>query len=346
MTPTPEYATGFPRQAFIRLPEPGGGAADGLQCGTLARPAIRAAVSMMRIFLTGGTGYLGSAVLDALLRAGHEVQALVRQPERAEALRSRGVAPVLGDLGSPDTWRAALDGVDGVIHTALESSVRGATLDGQFVETAMAQLRRSPRKRVFIYTSGLWVLGPAPEPVDESAMRAPAPISDWRAAHEDAVLAANGRRLRTVVVRPGIVYGGGRGIVSDLLKQAMNGLMRVVGDGSNHWSCIYDRDLADLYVRLLGATGASGIYHATDGDDERVLDIVEAIARHLPSRPDLRHVPLEEARKSMGVYADALALDQRVQSPRARALGWAPSLPRLSGSIARLFEEYRAAHGR
>lgn len=300
----------------------------------------------MRIFLTGTTGYLGSAVLEGLLRAGHGVDAMVRQPEQAEQLRARGVAPVLGDLGTPESYRAAIDGVDAVIHIAFEPSPRGPELDRQFVETALAQLRRSPRKRTFIYTSGVWVLGAAPEPADETAVRAPAAISAWRVAHEDLVLAAHGRRVRTVVVRPGIVYGGGRGIVADLLKQAMNGLIRVVGDGTNHWPCIYDRDLADLYVRLVDTATAAGVYHATDGVDERVIDAVEAIAGHLPSRPDIRHVPLEEARKSMGVYADALALDQRVHSPRARALGWVPSLPRLSGSIARLFEEYRAAHRR
>jgi nucleoside-diphosphate-sugar epimerase len=106
---------------------------------------------------------------------------------------------------------------------------------------------------------------------------------------------------------------------------------------------VYDRDLADLYVRLAVDPQASGIFHANDEADELVDDIVDAIARQAKMRPDVRHVPLEEARAKMGPYADALALDQLVRSPRARALGWTPSLHSVAGNSARLLEEFRAA---
>jgi nucleoside-diphosphate-sugar epimerase len=137
------------------------------------------------------------------------------------------------------------------------------------------------------------------------------------------------------------VYGGSRGIVSDLLKDALNGLVRVVGPGKNRWPTVYDRDLGDLYVRLLQTPDARGIFHANDEGDERVNDIVEAIADHLSHRPDVRYMPLPEARRKLGTYADALALDQRVRSPRAKALGWTPSLSSVTANIPRLFEEYR-----
>jgi len=140
-----------------------------------------------------------------------------------------------------------------------------------------------------------------------------------------------------------VVYGGARGIVADLLKDALNGLVRIVGDGQNRWPCVYDRDLADLYVRVATNPEARGIFHANDEADERVSDIVEAIARHAKMRPDVRYMPLEEARAKMGPYADALALDQIVRSPRARAIGWAPTLHSVSGNVARLLEEFRAA---
>jgi hypothetical protein len=83
------------------------------------------------------------------------------------------------------------------------------------------------------------------------------------------------------------------------------------------------------------------VYHANDEADESVVDIVESIAGHVRMRPDVRHVPLSEARAKMGPYADALALDQRVRSPRARALGWSPTLHSVSGNVARLLEEFR-----
>ena len=153
---------------------------------------------------------------------------------------------------------------------------------------------------------------------------------------------SRGGEVRTAIVRPGVVYGGARGIISDLLKNAKNGLLRIVGDGSNHWPCVYDRDLADLYVRLAVHPDASGVFHANDEADERVCDIVEAIARHVMIQQDVRRVPIEEARTKMGQYADALALDQIVRSPRARALGWTPTLHSVAGNVAGLIEEFRS----
>ena len=101
-------------------------------------------------------------------------------------------------------------------------------------------------------------------------------------------------------------------------------------------------DLAELYGRLATEPDARGIFHANDEGDERVNDLVEAISSHVPVRPDIRHVPLPEARAKQGAYAAALALDQVVRSPRARALGWAPALRSVSGNVPRLLEEWRA----
>jgi len=195
--------------------------------------------------------------------------------------------------------------------------------------------------KTFIYTSGVWVLGKNSWPADEDSPLNPAAHSAWREPHEKLVLEATGNGLRTAVIRPGLLYGGSRGIISDLLKDALNGLVRVIGPGKNHWACVYDRDAADLYLRVLQNRDASGIFHVTDEADERVNDIVEAIAGHLTQKPDVRHVPLPEAKKKMGTYAEALAMDQRVRSPRARALGWVPTLSSVSASVPRLFEEFR-----
>jgi nucleoside-diphosphate-sugar epimerase len=195
-----------------------------------------------------------------------------------------------------------------------------------------------------VYTSGVWVLGSTQGQATEDAPLRPTPLVAWRPEHEQLVLdAGSGTAIRTAVIRPAVVYGGARGIVADLLKDALNGLVRIVGDGQNRWPCVYDRDLADLYVRVATNPEASGIFHANDEADERVSDIVEAIARHAKMRPDVRYMPLEEARAKMGPYADALALNQIVRSPRARAIGWAPTLHSVSGNVARLLEEFRAA---
>jgi nucleoside-diphosphate-sugar epimerase len=282
----------------------------------------------MRIFLTGATGYIGGAVLDALVRGGHVVTALVRDNEKAARVTARG----------------------GYVHTAFDAaSGKGPAIDALALETIIAAAKRprtagstAPKSRFIIYTSGVWVLGQTPEPATEDAPVNPISLVSWRPDLEELVLGAANDRLRTIVVRPGVVYGGGEGIVGEILKAASNGLVRVVGDGNNHWPLVYDRDLADLYVRLAGREDAAGVYHANDEGDERVNDIVEAIAPYVPVRPDVRHVPIEEARAKMGSYAEALSLDQVVRSPRAKAIGWSPSLHSVAGNAARLLEEWRA----
>lgn len=294
---------------------------------------------------------MGAAVLDALVRGGHDVTALVRDNEKARRVTTRGARPVIGNLAEPDSFRGAAEAQDGYVHTAFDStSGKGPAVERAAIEMMIAAAKRprtsgstAPAKRFLIYTSGTWVLGRTPEPAAEDAPVNPISLVSWRPDHEQIVLNATSDRLRTVIIRPGAVYGGGNGLVGDLFKAATNGLVRVVGDGNNHWPLIYDRDLADLYARAAAHKDASGVFHATDEGDERVNDIVGAIAPYLPVRPDVRHVPLDEAKSKMGPLAEALALDQLVRSPRARDLGWSPTLHSVAGNAARLLEEWRAS---
>jgi nucleoside-diphosphate-sugar epimerase len=297
----------------------------------------------MHIFLTGATGYIGAAILDGFARAGHHVTGLVRNSEKAAEVASRGGAPLIGDLHDPASYSAAAAACDVLVHAGFDS-VRGVETDRLAIETLAAAARSAaPRHaRVLVYTSGIWVLGPTPDPAMEDAPLNPAAIVAYRPGHEQLVLSASGDGVRAVVVRPGIVYGGARGIVGDIFRDAVNGLVRVIGPGDNRWPTVYDRDLADLYVRLAQHGDASGVYHATDDSDDRVNDIVEAIVAHTPAPPVVRRVSVEEAKTKLGPYALALALDQVVRSPRARALGWTPALHSVARNAPRLFEEWRA----
>lgn len=303
----------------------------------------------MRVFLTGATGYVGSAVLDAFVRAGHRVTALERHSSAVSDAPSRpGVDAVIGDLSNPASYIAAAASCDTLVHTAFESTPRAASVDRVAIEALMdvaARVTAAGRRVTVVYTSSVSILGQTRGgPADEAATPDPPAALSWRPAHESAVLESARRSgARALVVRPGIVYGGAQGAVGELVQAAANGLMRVIGDGANRWPSIYDRDLAELYVRLASHPDAEGVFHATDHADERVDDIVEAIARHARTRPDVRHVPLPEARLKTGPYADAVALDQVVRSPRARALGWSPSLHSITGNVARLLEEFRSA---
>src|SRR5687768_4929379 len=115
----------------------------------------------MKIFLTGATGYIGSAVVDAALRANHQITALVRTPQAADALSSRGVTPVLGDLKTVKSYRTAADSHDAYIHAAADSGPKREEVDRKAIETLMslAVFRAKFAPVSFVYTSGIWVLG-------------------------------------------------------------------------------------------------------------------------------------------------------------------------------------------
>jgi nucleoside-diphosphate-sugar epimerase len=209
----------------------------------------------MHVFLTGPTGYIGSAVLDAMIKGGHRVTALARDPEKAERLQAKGAATIIGELGLPKTYAEAVKPADAVVHAAKESSPRGVEKEMLALDTMIGALNEASRAdgkpRVFIYTSGIWVLGRSVKSAEEDAPLDPPAYAEWRPAHEEKVLSASRGRSALSSSDPGIVYGGGRGIVADLIKDALNGLIRVVGPGKNRWPCIYDHDLAELYVKIL-----------------------------------------------------------------------------------------------
>ena len=203
--------------------------------------------------------------------------------------RRRSLQPRVVHRGRRAVRRAGAHGVRVVGARRVGRSCRGGGLDGRgrarYGRGPPRGRRSTPRRPA---CSATWT-GP---PAEDAAPQPPAGLS-WRPAHETAVLESARRSgARAVVVRPGIVYGGAQGAVAELLQAAANGLIRVIGDGSNRWPSIYDRDLAELYVRLATNPDAEGVFHATDEADERVNDIVEAIARHARTRPDVRHVPL------------------------------------------------------
>lgn len=280
----------------------------------------------MRIFVTGATGYIGSAVARALLRAGHAVTGLVRSREKAARLVADGMTAVYGDLDSPETYLGAAARCDAVVHCGFAFGPHAAETDA-VATTALAELTRmgaGPRR--FVYTSGTWVLGPCgPLPADEDSPLAPPAIVAWRPEHERLALsAADGDGMATVI-RPGCVYGENGGLYGLMLKALYDErVVRVVGDGSNAWASVYLDDLAELYRLVLERAPKRAVYHATDGSADPVASVAEALVDAAGGGETLT-VSLERARRDLGALADGLALDQRVSSAKARReLGWRP----------------------
>lgn len=272
----------------------------------------------MVIFLTGATGYIGSAVADALLMAGHSVIGLARSDEAAGQLHLRNIAVHHGDLDSTQTLASAAAAADGVIHAG---TTNNGAVDREAVRVMLDAMGGSGKP--FVYTSGIWVLGDTGGRVaDESWPVRPIAMVAWRADVEQLVLDAAAHDVRSIVIRPGVVYGRGGGIPAGFVESAREtGAARYVGNGENHWPVIDADDLADLYVRAIEKAPAGTLLIAAEQRAYRVKEIAAAASSN--GRTDAW--PLEEARKTLGAFADALALDQKISSDRALALlGWKP----------------------
>jgi nucleoside-diphosphate-sugar epimerase len=245
----------------------------------------------MNVFITGGTGYIGTATIAALNQAGHHVEALVRGDREVE-----GATPVRGALEDLDTLRSAAVRVDAVIHLAAADAAtdRAAAL-------AMLEVLDGP----YVHTGGVWVYGDTDGVADEDAPQNPPAIVAWREANERAVLQAGGR-----LVMPGLVYGHDTGLIP-----AFFGDGRVIGDGAHHWPLVHVEDIADLYVRALAAP-AGARYIGVEPGEPTMREAVEAVVG-----PVTGSVTVAE----LGPIGEAFALDQRLTGERARTeLGWAP----------------------
>ena len=309
----------------------------------------------MRIFVTGATGYIGREVCRALHRAGHAVVGLARQKEKASLLGIDGLEWVIGNLRDARTFLEEASDCEAFVHLAAEGDSDSAAVDRNGIDTLLDAAGRG-RGRVLVYTSGVWVLGSTgPSPVDESVpIASPAPLVAWRPAHEQMVLAAGGRDLVTAVVRPGLVHGGRGGLTEGFFSQAVQkGRPTIVGDGHNRWPGVHLGDLGDLFLRLLeaaltervrGLKNEDRVFHGVSGAPERVADMARAASRAAGGEDAVSYWPLEEARESLGAFADALTLDQAVLATRSEeVLGWKPRFRGFVRNAPELFAEWKSA---
>jgi nucleoside-diphosphate-sugar epimerase len=289
----------------------------------------------VRVFVTGGTGYVGSAVVQALVQGGHRVAGLSRSPERDAALEALGAEPVRGSL--PDLPRLAgrLAEHDALVHLAMDYGL-GPPADRAAVEALLGTARAATATRLVV-----WVLGETATPAGEDASTArPAAAVAWRPAHERLVLDAASGSLATAVIRPGMVWGEKRGLFIGFMESARkDGAAAYVGAGGNRWPAVHREDVAALY-RLVVERRSGGVHHAVDGAAPRVAEIARALSEAAGAKGATRSIPLEEARKTMGPMADALAQDQVVVAPRSAAIGWKPSRPRFPEAAKVAFQEW------
>jgi nucleoside-diphosphate-sugar epimerase len=288
----------------------------------------------MRVFVTGASGWIGSAVVPELIGAGHEVTGLARSEESAAALTKAGAEVLRGTIDDLGTLRSAAAASDGVIHLAFKHDIAfaggfeaAADADRRAVEAFGEALAGSSRP--FVLASGL--LGIKPGQVateqDMADTRHADPGVATRQGTAELTISLAGRGVRSSVLRlPPTVHGDGdNGFMAFLVGIArQTGVSGYIGDGSNRWPAVHRFDAARLFRLAAEQAPAGSVLHAVGDEGVPVRDIAGVIGRHL-------NLPVTaEAPEHFSWLGGFLGLDSPATGNRTRELlGWQPTQPGL-----------------
>ncbi|MGH9614312.1 MAG: NAD-dependent epimerase/dehydratase family protein [Bryobacteraceae bacterium] len=300
----------------------------------------------MRIFLTGASGFIGSAVAAALARSGHRVTGLARSEQSARDVARNEVEPVIGSMQETASWRDVARDCEVLIHCAAEYSADYAKLDTNTVNALLAIAAQAGRPRLFIYTSGCWIYGDTGSSMaDEASATTPPALTDSRAENEKRILEADRGFVRTLIIRPGTVYGGRGGLTAAWFESAeKESAARMVGSGAFRWSTIHHADLGDLYRRAVESPLRREILNGTDRSRFTVRECAEAASRAAGAGGKVVSQPVEEAAKQLGPMAEALTFNQHIDSAKAvRLLGWQPRHAGFADGADRYYISWKAA---
>jgi nucleoside-diphosphate-sugar epimerase len=282
----------------------------------------------MRVFITGATGFIGSAIVQELLGAGHQVLGLARSDAGATSLAAAGAEVHRGSLEDLDSLKRAAGAADGVIHTAFihdfSDFAANAEVDKLAIEAMTATLAGS--RKPLLVTSGVLGLASGRPGTEEDSPAASSPRKS-----EQAGLAAAAKGVLAMVIRlPPSVHGDGdHGFVPALISLAREkGFAIYVGEGKNRWSAVHRLDTPKLY-RLALEKGTSGArFHGVADEGIPIREIAEVIGRRLKV-PAVSKTP-EEAAGLLGFIGYVLAVDGPASSALTRErLGWYPTQPNL-----------------
>jgi nucleoside-diphosphate-sugar epimerase len=287
----------------------------------------------MRVFVTGASGHLGSAIVPELVAAGHDVTGLARSDDAAAAVTALGAAVHRGDLSDLDGLSKAAADSDGVIHLAFD---HGQMRTGDYaspVATDLAVLHAlgdalAGTGKALVGTSGTLAVAGLGRPGTEDDPGNPGGRTDG----ENVVLALAGRGVRSSVVRvPPITHSvlDRHGFARVLIAIAQRtGVAGYPGDGANRWPAGHTLDVARLYRLALEDAPAGTRWHAAGDDGIAVRDIAQSIGRHLGLPAE--SIPAERLEDHFGFLAGLIGLDGPVTTAQTRrVLGWEPVHPGL-----------------
>ena len=294
----------------------------------------------MRIFVTGASGWIGSAVVPELLGAGHEVVGLARSDASAQRLEAAGATVHRGDLDDPEGLAKAAADSDGVIHLAFQHEVAfggnfaaAGAADRRAVEAMGAALADSDRP--FVLASGMLGLTAGRVATEEDGLVASPEVranpAGRRAATALLTLSLRGVGVRSSVLRfaPTVHGDGDNGFLATLVGIArQRGVAGYVGDGTNRWPAVHRSDAARLARLAVESAPGGSVLHAVAEEGVPFREIAEAMGRHLDL--PVTSVAPQDAPEHFGFLARFVALDSPVTATITRELlGWEPTGPSL-----------------
>ena len=290
----------------------------------------------MRVFVTGATGFIGSAIVPELLSAGHQVIGLARSDAAAASLTAARAQVHRGDLGDPGSLRSAAAASDGVIHTGYNhdfSDIPGAAqTDRRAIEALGEALAGSGRPLVVAAGTALVMPGRLATEEDEVPGSGVHPR-----VSEQVALSFAGRGVRVCVLRlPPSVHGeGDHGFVPHLINVARaKGFSAYVGDGANRWAAVHRLDAAHLFRLALDTAPAGARLHAVGDEGVPFRDIAGVVGRHL--NLPVTAISREEADEHFGWFALFASIDVPASSALTQQrMGWHPVQPGLIADLGK-----------
>lgn len=289
----------------------------------------------MRILVLGGTGSIGSAIVEVLLKQGHQVVALGRSRQARTLLQNSGATPIEGDLNNPSRWVEVVENVDAVIQAAAAWGDDMGKVDRLVVDALLEKMHSDNSPKALIYTGGCWLYGRTGDTVatEETAFD-PLDSFDWTIPTIQTVLSTP--YIRGMVIHPAMVYERNGGVFEHIFKDAKElGYVRVIGGENIRWPLVHRMDLAELYVLMLEQGKQGDVYNAAAIDGVYIGDITRVIAKRLGINTNPVVLDVDDAKSEFGSWADGYALDQQMSGQKAmEQLGWRPKHLDVMADIA------------